>query len=342
MNSRHTGSAQGVVLVVDDMPDNVFLLSRILLSKGYRIHRANSGRDALVIAQTDLPDLILLDVCMPELTGYQVCQMLKAEDRTQDIPVIFISALDSTEEIVKAFNVGGVDYITKPFRPAEVQARVSLHLTLRRLQQQLQEQNALLQQENHDRLAAEAALQAANLELQRLANLDGLTQLANRRCFDACLEREWRRLAREQQPLSLLLCDIDFFKYYNDTYGHLLGDECLRQVASALEQAAKRPGDMVARYGGEEFAMILPNTPLPGAVQVAENVRAKLQDLALFHETSQVSPCVTLSLGVATIIPMPTTSPTVLIAGADRALYQAKKEGRDRIVTVFLESSPLE
>ncbi len=175
-------------------------------------------------------------------------------------------------------------------------------------------------------------LELANQQLKHLATLDGLTQLANRRKFDNYLEQEWRRLARERAPLSLILGDIDFFKRYNDTYGHQTGDECLQQVARALEKAAKRPADLVARYGGEEFAAILPNTPTMGAMQVAETIRANVRELEMNHADSGVSEYVTLSLGVASLIPNPDRSPVDLIAAADKALYRAKAEGRDRVI----------
>ncbi len=174
-------------------------------------------------------------------------------------------------------------------------------------------------------------LQAANLKLERLATLDELTQLANRRRFDQYLEMEWRRQAREQTPLSLILCDIDSFKSYNDTYGHPGGDECLRQVAGAIGDAINRPADLVARYGGEEFALILPNTAIQGAVMVAEHVQLKIAALQLPHAGSQVSQYVTVSLGVASMVPTSELVASILIAASDQALYQAKRLGRDRI-----------
>ena len=180
-------------------------------------------------------------------------------------------------------------------------------------------------------------LEIANQELINLANLDGLTQVANRRCFDQHLQQEWLRLRRENLPLSLIFCDVDYFKLYNDTYGHLAGDECLQQIATKLQQITKRPSDLVARYGGEEFAIILPNTPLPGAIHIAKQIQEEIKKLAIAHASSKVSNIVTLSFGVASIIPSIGTSPTKLLTIADRALYQAKEEGRDRVLAFSKE-----
>ncbi|HEY9703962.1 MAG TPA: sensor domain-containing diguanylate cyclase, partial [Allocoleopsis sp.] len=179
-------------------------------------------------------------------------------------------------------------------------------------------------------------LQKANLELQRLASLDGLTQLANRRRFDEYFNQEWRRLTREKQPISLILCDIDCFKMFNDTYGHLLGDDCLKKVAGALRLAVGRPADLVARYGGEEFAVILPQTSLQGALYIADTIRSMIHDLEIIHVNSPVSPYVTLSMGVASIIPQQNVSYNQLISAADNCLYKSKREGRDRLSFIQL------
>lgn len=319
----------GNVLIVDDTPENLRLLSNLLSKKGYEVRAALNGRMALMAVQAVLPELILLDVCMPYMDGYEVCKRLKSNAMTRDIPVIFVSALDSVIDKLKAFGVGGVDYITKPFHIAEVLARVETHLTLRRLQCQLQVQNELLQKEIRDRLTAEAALQTANLELQRLAHLDGLTQVPNRRSFDEQMHYEWQRLCREQQPLSLLLCDVDYFKLYNDYYGHQQGDACLKQIAFTISLEAKRPGDLVARYGGEEFAVILPNTSKEGAMHIAELIRAAVESLQIPHIASPVGPYATISTGVSSMVPCFDRFPEDLIEAADRALYEAKLKGRN-------------
>jgi diguanylate cyclase (GGDEF)-like protein/PAS domain S-box-containing protein len=183
-----------------------------------------------------------------------------------------------------------------------------------------------------ERKYAEDTLKEANERLERLSSSDGLTQVANRRCFDQTLEREWNRLKRTKEPLSLIMCDVDFFKLFNDTYGHQGGDDCLRSVAKALSESARRGGDFIARYGGEEFVVVLPATEAEGALNVAEKIRLAVELLAIEHSKSQVAPHVTLSLGVATIIPRDEGTPKLLIKCADNALYTAKSSGRNRVI----------
>ena len=318
------------ILVVDDTPHNLQLLLNMLTRKGYEAMGVSDGIKALADMQDKLPDLVLLDINMPNINGFEVCQKLKSGDRTRDIPIIFVSARDEVLDKVQAFSLGGVDYITKPFQIAEVLARVENQLTLRRLQQQLQAQNEQLKKEIDHRVVAETLLQEANKKLEQLVNLDGLTQLANRRCFDEYLEQEWQRLGREQLPLSLIMCDIDFFKNYNDTYGHVTGDDCLRKVSGVIKESVRRPADLAARYGGEEFVLVLPNTDIEGAVSIAESIRHQLSDLAIPHEDSPVSQFVTLSLGVTCLTPKVDSNPSVLLTAADYALYRAKELGRDQ------------
>ena len=305
-----------VVLIVDDNPTNLAVLSQVLKQQGYKVRVAIDGESAVAQAHADPPDLILLDVQMPGIDGFEACQQLKASTTTAEIPIIFITAATSVDSKVKGLTLGAVDYITKPFQHEEVLARVKVHLQLRYLTHKVQEQAI--------------ALRRANQELKRIANLDGLTQIANRRRFDENLKHEWQRLAREKQNLSLILCDIDYFKDYNDCYGHQAGDSCLRKIAKTINAALHRPADFAARYGGEEFAVILPNTPPDGALQVAEEIRSNVKVLQLHHERSKISTYVTLSLGVSSLIPCRESSIEELIAIADCALYKAKERGRDQ------------
>lgn len=323
---------KGTILIVDDNPTNLGVLFDALTDAGFKVLVAQDGESAIQKVRYAPPDVILLDVIMPGIDGFETCRRLKGDERTREIPVIFMTALSQTAVVVRGFQLGAVDYIIKPTQQEIVIARVTTHLTIQKLRYSLQVQNAQLQQEIQQRQRAESALQEANQELQRLATLDGLTQVANRRHFDECLSLAWRISVREQVPLSLMLCDVDFFKHYNDTRGHQAGDECLQQIAQTMRRVVKRPADLVARYGGEEFAVILPNTNGEGASQVAESIRGAVRRLAIAHPKSPISACVTLSVGVSSTIPDRGSSPEALIAMADRALYQAKKSGRDRVV----------
>lgn len=443
--------SKGNILLVDDLPENLQLLSDLLTQLGYKIRSVTSGRMALKTLKVKQPDVIFLDIKMPEMDGYQVCEAIKSDQLLQDIPIIFISALDDVFDKVRAFQCGGVDYITKPFQMEEVVARLEHQLTIQRQKIALQEEirkrketeeilyqsRALLssilntaldgiaamqavrhsetgeisdfrclvvnpviaqileknREDLHGRMILkkflgrlqsdlfdrfvqvvetgdplemdfyypvfhpswyhliavklgdgfaitlsditsrkqmELELQEANRKLEILAHLDGLTQISNRRSFDQFLLQEWLRLRRGGQSIALILLDVDFFKNYNDTYGHQLGDECLIKIAQALQQNANRPADMVARYGGEEFAVILSDTDESGAIVVAQNIHQAIAQLQIPHTSSQVNDYVTVSIGIASLIPMVSLTPEYLIQLADQALYQAKQSGRNR------------
>lgn len=322
---------QNDILIVDDIPDNIRLLSKILSDQGYYVRKALNGKMALKAIESTKPDLILLDINMPEMTGYELCEKLKSNVETEKIPIIFVSAIDETLDKVKAFNIGGVDYITKPFQVEEVLARIKHQLVIENQKQELNNLILELKQEIEKRKEAEKLLLIANKELKRLAIIDDLTKVPNRRRFDQYLEKQWQIMKREKLPLSIILCDIDYFKFYNDTYGHQAGDNCLYQVAQALILCAKRPGDLLARYGGEEFAMILPNTYLKGAVKVGQLMCLAVQNCKIEHQTSQTNRYVTLSVGVSSCIPDETTSIQKLIEKADNALYKSKEKGRNQV-----------
>jgi diguanylate cyclase (GGDEF)-like protein len=223
---------------------------------------------------------------------------------------------------IDQFNEFLADY-TQKIRQEVAQTTLDLQAELASCKRQL----VLSQQAEHQ-------TRKKNLELNRISRLDGLTQIANRRHFDEQLQFEWRRLTRSRKPLSLVLCDVDYFKRYNDTYGHQMGDFCLKQVAQAMRKTARRAGDFVARYGGEEFVFLLPNTDADAAIEVAQSVQAAIQKLQLPHRDSAVSAMVTLSMGICTLIPGKATSPDALFVAADKALYDAKNTGRDRIVSM--------
>ena len=290
------------LLLVDDQPMNIRILNE-LFRFDHDVFMATRGEQAIEICQAQRPDLILLDVVMEGMDGYQVCRQLKADPATRDIPIIFVSAKDEEEDEALGLELGAVDYISKPFNPTIVRARVKTHLTLK------------LQSDY----------------LRSLASLDGLTGIANRRCFDERLANAWAQACREGSPLSLLMVDIDYFKRYNDHFGHQQGDRCLRQVALALSQTTSRPYDLIARYGGEEFACLLPDTQQKGAIEVARKMQAEVVKLAIEHPLSESSDKVGLSIGVATLLPTPWIDPDELVRAADEQLYKAKHAGRGQI-----------
>jgi len=292
------------VLIVDDEATNVQALAR-LLKEDCRIQVANNGERALEIAAEHRPDLILLDIQMPGIDGHEVCRRLKNDDRTSGIPVIFVTAADSVSEEEKGFRLGAVDYISKPFYPVIVRARVRNHLDLKRKTD----------------------------ELERLSMRDGLTGIPNRRHFTEVFGRERRRALTDGAPLSVVMMDIDHFKAFNDHYGHAEGDACLQRVARALATATKRGADLVARYGGEEFVALLPDTDAEGAAMVAERFRGAVEALQVPHGHSPTAEVVTLSVGAATLEEgSDRDAAQHLLRRADEALYGAKRGGRNRVV----------
>ena len=300
MEMPHTPAT---VLVVDDAPSNLTILTESLRSE-FDVRIATSGAEALRLVCEVPPDLILLDILMPEMDGYEVCRRLKATPSTRHIPVIFLTAKGDVADETLGLAIGAVDYIVKPVSIPIVQARVRTHVELKR----------------------------RGDILETLSMRDGLTGIANRRRFDDTLKRSWRQALRHASPLSLIMADIDHFKAYNDTYGHMAGDECLRSVARTLADTLKRPGDLAARYGGEEFAIVLEDTTLAGAAHLAEDMRQAVFALGMPHQGSGVSDVVTLTLGVATAIPRPGQLPQSLLGMADRKLYEAKMAGRNRVL----------
>ncbi|NET25506.1 diguanylate cyclase domain-containing protein [Okeania sp. SIO1I7] len=503
MDQKKSQNLPANILVVDDAPENLRLLASMLEHHGYYVRKAINGRIAINGAQISKPDLILLDINLPDIDGYEVCQQLKTFEKTKEIPVIFISSYNQEVDKIRAFEVGGRDYITKPFQIREVLARVENQLSTYRLQMELKERNSKLEQEiierqrteeqirfllltnqaisatsdihsalevtlnyicsnirwdfgeawllssdgskivhsqafytNEENLyefrdysknltftfhkslpgrvwqsqysewiedifqtspdffqrydiavkvglkscfavpilwsnqvlgilvffkkevisknqqlidlvkavanhlgvmiqsrKAEYTLKLANQRLHLLATLDGLTQVANRRHFDEYLDQEWQRMKRDGLPFSLIICDVDYFKLYNDNYGHQAGDDCLKKIAKTIQKMVDRPGDLVARYGGEEFAIILPNTDAECAFRIAETIRLEVQNLKIIHAKSEINEYVTISLGISSMIPQENQSPAELISLADQALYQAKNQQRNCTVS---------
>ena len=290
------------ILIVDDEKTNLLFLTRIFADK-YTIYTAKDGASAIRKATELVPDLILLDIVMPDMNGYEVTAALKKSDATREIPFIFVTGLESAEEEEKALSCNAVDFISKPLKPNVVILRVR----------------------NQIRIINQVRT------IERLSMTDQLTEIPNRRSFDSRLYVEWRRAIRERKPISLLMLDVDKFKTYNDVYGHQQGDEVLRTVAKSLARDLKRPGDFAARWGGEEFAALLANTDLNGALGIAEQVRANIEKL---HITcagkSDITP-VTISIGAESVVPNLKTSLDAFISAADDALYAAKRAGRNRV-----------
>lgn len=297
-----------LILIIDHQIDDLRGLGTFLKGMGEIIF-ATSAEVGLFLADQRQPDLIIANGSMPTLSGPELCQRLKLGPKTAGCAVIIVGEQDADRQEIEALEAGAVDFIHKPYREAVLRARIKTHLNL---------------YQQHS-------------QLQVLADRDGLTEVYNRRYFDCQGRLEWQRHYRQQQPLTLALLDIDHFKSYNDTYGHMQGDFCLREVAQALVQNSRRPAEFVARYGGEEFAVILPNTDARDARKYGQWICEQIHNLAIPHNASPTIPFVTISAGIATTIPTSQASLENLLATADSALYMAKEAGRNQFALAQLE-----
>jgi len=331
------------VLVVDDCEDTRRGLQRLLQAHGYdQVVTVADGQKALDFLNVDDPtrapavDVMLTDLDMPGLDGIDVCKQVKAAPHLRDIAVLILTGITDEATLERAFEAGACDYITKPFSVNELLARV-------RSAANLKHQFDECKTRERELVKVTRQLKQLNEELQRLSILDELTGIPNRRFFNILFTQEWGRSARSVLPLSMMLIDIDFFKNYNDHYGHPQGDKCLQKVATTLNSLVRRPGDCVARYGGEEFVVLLAHTGLGGAMQVAETLRHAIEELRLPHAGSPVHKRVTISLGVASTVPERSSSPDVLLSAADQAVYHAKRDGRNcvKLFQGLLEESQL-
>jgi len=315
-----------ILLLVDEQP-LVHKCVRNMLADApdIEIHNCLDGLKAVDMAEHLGPTVILQDINMADINGLELLAEYRNHPAIAEVPVMMFSGTSAAEIKADAFQRGADDYIVKMPHPIELITRIRHHS--RAYVDHLEREAALkaLQQEK-------LKLAAVNLELKRISSLDNLTGIANRRYFDTAFDREWRRAMRETEPLSLIMCDVDYFKQYNDCYGHQPGDECLKLVASNLSESMHRPTDLVARYDGEAFVMLLPGTHARGAIRVAERVRQAVLNLQLPHEKSAVHDYVTISLGAATVAPMLKHQPQELLLAADRALYSAKQSGRNQVI----------
>lgn len=294
-------SGKPKLLVVDDQPINIQVMHQIFASD-FQVFMATNGAQALTLCKNNPPDLVLLDIVMPGMDGFEVCTQLKTDLATRNIPVIFVTAHTDAAQETRGLEIGAVDFISKPVNPAVVRARVKTHLTLK-LQSDV---------------------------MRKLVFLDGLTGVYNRRYFDQQLVTEMARAVRNQSALSLIMLDVDYFKRFNDHYGHQAGDDCLRQIAATLKSGLRRPADLVARYGGEEFVCVLPETDFHDAMTIAQELEHNVRQQGIPHANSDTAPVVTISLGVAGRSAGTTGDADVLLAQADAQLYKAKNAGRGR------------
>ena len=289
------------LLIVDDEKMNLKILTHILGSD-YNIYTATGGANAIEKAKEYIPDLILLDIIMPEMDGYQTIIELKKIEKLRNIPVIFASSLIGSDEEEKGLALNAADYIIKPFRAALVKLRV---------RNQIQIVNQLR-------------------AIELLGMIDPLTNIPNRRSFDERFHMEWSQAIRENTPISLLIMDLDRFKTLNDTHGHQKGDVVLQSIAKIFPHSFKRSGDFAARWGGEEFVVLLPNTPLAGAMEVAERIRSDVENAEIYCPDGSILRT-TLSIGVISQTPVKNSQIDTFVRGADQALYAAKDAGRNRV-----------
>ncbi|MEF3254303.1 MAG: diguanylate cyclase [Deferribacterales bacterium] len=296
---------KGKILVVDDSITTIQLINNILKDE-FEVYFALNGADALKTVYDVMPDIILLDVLMPDMNGYEVIKVLKNDSLTKEIPVIFITAIDNVDNEVKGLEAGAVDYITKPIIGALLKARVNTHVELKK-QRDI---------------------------LRTLSTIDGLTGIANRRMLDEYIDKYFKMCIRRAVPLTVIMADIDYFKFYNDTYGHVAGDECLKKIAHVIKDSLKRGYDLAARFGGEEFCCVLPETNCNDALKVVERIQNNVSKLKIEHKTSLVSEYVTLSIGVFTDQPDNNKTPASFLEMADKALYLAKNKGRNSVEVI--------
>jgi diguanylate cyclase (GGDEF)-like protein len=342
MSSNYSDAeTRGDILIVGEIPLSLNFILSLLTERGYTVHSTSDSEKALEISQSPSINLIILSTTLQNPSAYTLCERLKLIEAISSTPILFLSGFDPNFQASKVFQAGGADYIVYPATAEEILARIENQLAIAKLRSKLDRQSYQLQHTMQELQKLEDSMHQVYDELRQFSFLDSLTRVANRRRFEDYLDKEWRRYLRDriawgenyQIALSLILCDLDYFKDYNDLYGIAAGDECLKKIARVLEDVIKRPADLVARYGGEAFAILLPNTNHEGALIVANMIRSQVQALQIPHPNSRISPLVTLSYGVVTGIPSPTLSPETFARAAQNTLQKAKAAGRDQIIS---------
>ena len=317
------------VLVVEDQSSvRAVLVGELHYAGVSEVFEAANGTIALQLFKQLRPDVVLLDIKLPGNDGYWVAQQMRIAEPGDWTPIIFLSGLDNDLDVWRGIEAGGDDYLVKPVTPIVLVAKLRAMRRLRDMRQRL--------------VSMTQELYLANQRLSEMVEIDALTGLVNRRGFDRILHREILAARRDRTPLTLMLCDLDYFKLYNDASGHVQGDTCLREIGHLLRKVCVRPSDVAARYGGEEFALILPNTPSSGAMTFARALGNVLKGCAIAHPASPLSPLLTISGGITTCVPEGNTSAEGMIMRADQALYAAKAQGRDRFFSFEMQLDTLE
>lgn len=332
------GIDQTHILIVDDRHENLVSLEALLESPELNIVQAASGNEALSLVLEHDFALVLLDVQMPEMDGYETAKLMRGIKKCKSVPIIFLTAISNERgHLFRGYEAGAVDVMFKPIEPDILKSKVTFFLELYHQRKLIDQQALELKLKVEELLLVKQELEKSNRILEDISSIDGLTDIPNRRRFDGFIDHEWKRAVRRGTPLSIIMMDIDYFKAYNDRYGHQAGDECLRQFGQVLKDTVKRSGDIVARYGGEEFVAALVDTEIKDAIVVAEKIRLNWAALNIPHASSPLGERVTVSIGVAAEVSSRYSSFAALIAMADKALYQAKQEGRNKIKIIEIE-----
>ncbi len=318
------------ILIVDDRPENLLVLESLIDEPGIELVKATSGDEALTKTLDHDFALVLLDVQMPDMDGYEVAELMRGSRHTKNIPIIFVTAGQKDQaHIFKGYDSGAVDFLYKPLEPIILKGKIAVFLELYHQRKSLKDKTMELDKRLFELEELQQQLEETNEQLVLLSTTDGLTKILNRRRFDEILYEEWKRSMRIKKPLAILMADIDHFKTFNDYFGHPRGDEILKLVAQVLDSTVHRQGDRVARYGGEEFIAILPDTDLKGAEEVAANMVNAVFQQKVAHPMGVQDKRLTISVGATSVIPDTSMDPLDIINAADIKLYAAKNEGRN-------------